>query len=117
MSKEKRILLFFVLPTIAILAYPPAMLQKGIGLLIFVALVFVALGYLVWIGKSAALTMTIFLQGLNVIVRLMMFFSTAVKAGQGANISYIIFSLAGTILSLYLLLRLDRGDVRIRMVG
>ena len=117
MSIEKRILLFFVLPIIAILAYPPAMLQKGIGLLFFVVLVFAALGYLVWIGKSAALTMTIFLQGLNVIIRLMMFFSNAVKEGQTANIIYIIFSLGGIILSLYLMLRLDRGDVRIRMVA
>ncbi len=117
MSKEKRILLFFILPIVAILAYPPATLLKGIGVLFFVVLIFAGLGYLVWIGKSLALTMLIFLQGLNVIIRLMMFFSNAVKAGQTADIAYIFFSLAGIILSLYLMLRLDRGDVRIRMVS
>ncbi len=117
MSIEKRILLFYVMPIIAILLYPPSTLLKGAGLLVFVVLVFVALGYLVWIGKSPALTMSIFLQGLNVVVRLMMFFSNAVKQGKSADILYIIFSLAGTILSVYLILRLDRADVRVHMVS
>jgi hypothetical protein len=117
MNKEKRFLLFFLLPLLAILSYPPATLLKGIGVILVVILVFIGFGIFLWIGKSIALTLTIFLQGLNVIIRLMMFFPNSLKPEQNLNVTYVVFSLVGLGLSLYLLLRLDRPDIRSQMIG
>ena len=76
-----RVLLFFVLPFIAPLLFPP---DKLLGMVpdvllgVVMAVVAFAMGFFIWRGYSLALTFSIFLQGFNVITRLMMFFSTIV---------------------------------------
>jgi hypothetical protein len=117
MNNTQRILLFFVLPIIAPLLYPPALLQVG-GLLVigFEVILFLALGFALLRGSSTALTLSIFLQGLNVIVRLMMFFPHATTQAGTWDIAYVITSLLSMGISTYILLRLDRIDVRTQMV-
>jgi len=116
MQPSQRILLFFVIPAIAPLLFPLDWIQGiwiGVGLAL---LLFVALGFALTRGRSTALTLSIFLQGLNVIVRLMMFFPHAVSASGLADFPFIITSLLSMGLSIYLVLRLDKGDVRVQMV-
>jgi len=111
-----RLLLFIVLPMLAVLSYPPQALSSGL-VLIMVVLAFIAfVGISVWRGKSLALTFMIFLQGMNVIIRLMMLFSTTVDKSGQFNFAFLITGLFGLLLSMYLLLRLDQGDVRVLMV-
>lgn len=117
MSTWKRILIFFVLPIIGVLSFPPATLLSAPIIIVIAILVFSGLGYLLWRGRTTALTLAIFLQGLNVIVRLMMFFPHAVNpVSSSIDLPYIIANLLGLGLSLYLLLRMDRPDVRVQMV-
>ncbi len=116
MSTLQRVLFFFVLPIVAVLLYPPATLLTGIGALVVVAGLFIALGVWILRGYSLALTFSIFLQGLNVIVRIMMFWSNGFSRSGVPDFAFIITSLAGIILSFWLLVRLDRQDVRSRMV-
>ncbi len=117
MSLAKRILIFFVLPIIAVLSFPPGTLVGALPIIGIAILVFVCLGYLLWRGHTLALTLAIFLQGLNVIVRLMMFFPHAVDpVTSSIDLTFIISNLLGLGLSLYLLLRMDRPDVRVQMV-
>jgi hypothetical protein len=117
MQNSKRILLFFVLPALAPLLYPPDWLggQVWIGFALAV-LLFVALGFALMRGRSTALTLSIFLQGLNVIIRLMMFFPHAAPSLGVLDIPFIIASLLSIGLSMYILLRLDQVDVRVQMV-
>jgi hypothetical protein len=66
-------------------------------------------------GRAWALTLSIFSQGFNVIVRVMMFFSHAVLlVGDQRNpdIAWIITALLAIGMSTWFLLRLDRTDVR-----
>jgi hypothetical protein len=117
MSPLTRILIFFILPLIAVLSFSPKTLAAALPLVGVAALVFVALGYLLWRGRTLALTLMIFIQGLNIIVRLMMFFSNAKPAANAPwDVTYIIASFVGLIISTYLMFRLDRGDVRSLMV-
>jgi hypothetical protein len=118
MESAKRILLFFVLPLIAPLLYPPENWTnpQALPALIIVAALFLALGYLLYRGYSLALTLSIFIQGLNVIIRLMMIFPHAVDPVAGFDWMEILAALASIALSFYLLLRLDRVDVRVAMV-
>jgi hypothetical protein len=116
-----RVLLFFVLPLIAPLLYPPEVLLPALPAVAVAAVVFVGIGILVWRGRSLALTFSIFLQGFNVIIRLMMLFSTAVtRSGSGqltVDPVYIVLSLLSIGISLWVLLRLDRMDVHAQMIS
>jgi hypothetical protein len=115
MQTSKRILLFFVLPVIAPLLYPLDWIQ-GLWLAIGLeALLFIGLGIALTRGRSTALTLTIFLQGLNVIIRLMMFFPHAAPSAGVIDVAFIIASLLSIGISMYLVLRLDKVDVRVQM--
>lgn len=116
MSTFQRILFFFVLPIIAPLLLPPSVLVGGfLGILVEVIL-FVALGFFLLRGNSTALTLSIFLQGLNVIVRLLMFYPNITYANGTFDPIFTLTSLLSMALSLYLVLRLDKVDVRTQMV-
>lgn len=126
MSQNQRILLYFVLPTLAPLLFPPDWLASlvmsggslsvtGLILLLLVVGLFIFLGYLLMRGSSTALTLSIFLQGLNVIVRLMMFFPHVFEQGTFSPL-YVVSSILSIGLSMYLLMRLDKVDVRSTMV-
>ncbi len=127
MSTLQRILLFFVLPILAPLLYSPDWLMPlvftdgavsaggVVGILMFVAL-FAFLGYLLLTGSSTALTLVIFLQGLNAIARLMMMFPRLTYLDGTPNFFFAIMSILSIGLSTYLVLRLDQVDVRKTMV-
>ncbi len=121
MKTSQRVLLFFILPLLSPLIYPPDMLLGLLPVAGVAAVVFVLIGVLLWRGQSLALTFSILLQGFNVITRLMMFFSTAVERTGSGVITvqwvYLVTSLISIGLSVWLLLRLDRPDVRGTMVA
>ena len=116
MKPFERILFFFVLPILAILLYPPDLLLGGAAVLVVILILFIGLGILLMQGRELALTFSIFVQGMNAIIRLMMFFSNGFTTDGQAHAVFIITSLLGSVLSVWLLMRLDRSDVRIQMV-
>ncbi len=115
MSTIQKILFFFVLPLIAPLLYPPQLIFGTWFVPLIAAIFFIGLGILLIRGNSTVLTLSIFIQGLNVIIRLMMFFPNLLQQGQ-FNSVWLITSVLSIALSTYLLLRLDRTDVRVTMV-
>ena len=121
MKTYLRVLLFFVLPLIAPLLYPLDTLLPALPAVVFAAVVFILIGVLLWRGRSLALTFSIFLQGFNVIIRLMMLLSTAVtRSGSGdlhVDVPYIVLSLLSIAISMWVLLRLDRMDVHAQMIS
>ncbi len=123
MTNTQRILLFFVLPTLAPLLYSPDMLtgfisggSGGIITLVLIVAMFVGLGFLLLRGRSTVLTLCIFIQGLNVIIRTMMLLSKMAYSDGTINLPYLITALISIGVSLYLVLRLDKVDVRTTMV-
>jgi hypothetical protein len=116
MDNSKRILFFFLLPIIGVLAYPPQLLLGGIPVVIFAILMFAGLTYMLWRGNSRALTLAIFIQGLNVIIRIMMFFPHSVPTPGNINLAFMLSSFVAFVVSSYLVLRLDKPDVRSQMV-
>jgi hypothetical protein len=121
MKTSQRVLLFFILPLIGPLLYPPQTLLTTLPVVGVAIAVFVLIGVFVWRGQSLALTFSIFLQGFNVIIRLMMFFSTAVtrsSSGQfHVDVLYIVLSILSVAVSSWVLLRLDRMDVHAQMTA
>ena len=117
MTYPQRILLFFLLPLIAPLIMPPQFLISSMGVLPLVLGVSAGLvGFLVNRGNSTALTLTIFLEGINVIIRLLMFYPHILTDSGSVDFLWILTSVLSMGLSMYLVLRLDRTDVRTLMV-
>jgi hypothetical protein len=115
MSVLKRILFFLVLPVLGILSYDPKVFSGSLTLIGIVVLFIFGVGFFLWQGYSRALTFAIFMNGMNVIVRLMMTLSTAFdKQGVFYPVTTI-FLLLGLVISFYLMLRLDKVDVRLTM--
>jgi hypothetical protein len=116
MNTFQRILFFFVLPIVSPLVLPPRMLAGGFLGIIAEVILFGAMGFFLMRGWSTALKLSIFLQGLNVIIRLMMLFPHITSADGSFDSIYTLTSLLSIALSLYLVLRLDRVDIRTQMV-
>ncbi len=120
MTSSRRLAPLFFLQVIPLVLYPPALMSSGFVVLAVAALAYLGLGYLVLRGRSWALTMSIFSQGVNVIIRLMMFFSHAVVMvgdQRRTDIAWIVTGLLAIGLSVWFLLRLDRQDVRLLMTS
>ncbi len=116
MTVLQKVVYFFVLPLVAVLLYPPDLLLGAGGLLVFVALAFFTIGFFLMRGNLRLLTFAIFVQGMNAIVRLMLFFSHAVTKAQVIDLMFAVTCLLGLALSMYLVFRYDRSDVRVSML-
>ncbi len=112
MSTINRLLFFIFLPVIAILSFPLNYITQGYTIMGIVAALIIGLGILIWRGNSNALTFAIFLNGMNVIIRLMMLLSTVINKQGVVNLQFAIAGLLGLLLSFYIMLRLDQTDVR-----
>ncbi len=111
--------LFLILQPLALLLFPPALLLAagGLPIMIVVAMAW-GLSWTIWRRRQWALTMSIFVQGLNVIARLMMLLSNAIAPTTGQfDIVFIITSVLAIILSGYILYRFDTPDMRAVMAA
>lgn len=115
MQPFQRILIFFILPALAPLLFPLEIIGGAWIAILLDILLFAVLGFALTRGRLTALTLCIFLQGLNVIVRLMMFFPNAATPNGTFQFPYIIASVLSIGISIYLVLRLDRVDIRSQM--
>jgi hypothetical protein len=115
MSVLKRVLFFFILPILGIFSYDPSIFSGGFTLIAVVVAFVAVIGYFLWSGYNRALTFAIFLNGMNVIVRLMLLLSSAFDKDGVFQPVTSAFLLVGLAISFYLMLRLDKVDVRLTM--
>ncbi len=116
MSQFNKILFFFFLPILGILFYDPATLVKASVLIAIVIAFFAIIGFLLMRGYATVLTFAIFLNGMNVIVRLLMLVSNAFTDKGVFQPGFAIFTLLGMAISFFLMLRLDKVDIRKTMI-
>jgi len=116
MSQFNKILFFFLLPILGILFYDPATLVKAPVLIVIVVAFFAIIGALLLRGYATVLTFAIFLNGMNVIVRLLMLVSNAFTDKGVFQPGFTIFTFLGLAISFFLMLRLDKVDIRKTMI-
>jgi hypothetical protein len=113
--------LIYVLQIIPLLIYPPETLKSGLVIVGIMVVVFALLGYGLWRGRNWALSLSLTLQGFNVVSRLLMLFPNSLAGGPGGSFGfdfvYIVLGVVSIALSLFFLLRLDRPDVRATIVS
>jgi hypothetical protein len=118
--RQRRQAALFFLQVIPLLIYPPSILQAGLLAVGVVTIAVLALGFMVLRRRAWALTMSIFVQGFNIVIRLMMLFPHALRpesAGGGVDVLFIISSLLAIAISGWFLYRMDRPDIRMAMVA
>ena len=115
MSTLKKVLLFFILPIFGIMIYEPSFLGGSFSVLIIALIFLIVVGLLLWQGYSKGLTFMIFLNGMNVIIRIMMLLSTSFSKESAFNLPFTLFVSVGAAVSFYLMLRLDKVDIRQHM--
>jgi hypothetical protein len=113
MPQKKFLIPLILLQIIPIIIFPLKTIASGISIFGFVALVFVLLGYGLWQGRSWALSMSIFIQGFNIITRLMMVLPHALRVdGSGWDLPYLLMAVISMAISGWFMLRLDKPDIR-----
>ena len=115
MDSLKRNAPLLLLQPVPLLLFPPALLTEALPLIAIVVAVMWGLGWMVWRRRTWALTLSIFIQGLNVIIRVMMLLSNAVSASGDVNLGFIVTSVLAIVLSWLFLYRLDNQDLRAAM--
>jgi hypothetical protein len=119
MYQRRQAALYF-LQLIPLLIFPPSILVEGILAVGVVAVAIVALGFMLLRKRAWALTMSIFIQGMNIVVRLMMLFPHALlsgSAGKGVDVAFVVSSILSIAISGWFLLRLDRPDIRMAVTA
>ena len=119
MANQRNLLPLYFLQFIPLLFYQPDALQAALPIIVLVVAVYILLTFALLRGQTWALTLSIFIQGMNVIVRLMMLYPHATlppAEGGGLDWAYILINGLSIALSIWLLLRLDKPDVRSTML-
>jgi hypothetical protein len=117
MDSLKRNAPLLVLQPLPLLLFPPALLAEALPLIAIVVAVMWGLSWMVWRKRAWALTLSIFIQGLNVIIRVMMLLSNAVSASGDVNLGFLVTSVLAIVLSWLFLYRLDNQDLRAAMAA
>jgi hypothetical protein len=112
MRQSPLITSMFLLQGLPILLYPLPMIQSAPIAFALIFLFFGFLGFMALRGRAWALTLSIFCQGMNVIVRLMMAFPNAITDEGTLDAGFVVAMLLGIVLSTWLLFRMDRPDIR-----
>jgi hypothetical protein len=84
--------------------------------IVFVVVLLALSAFLGWSllrRRRWGITLTIFVQGLNVIVRLITVFSNVYDVAQGVSVALLLTYVVSAILSVLLLTYIDRPDVRL----
>jgi hypothetical protein len=117
MDSLKRNLPLLLLQPLPLLLFPPELLAGALPLIAIVIAVMWGLSWMMWRKKAWALTLSIFIQGLNVIIRVMMLLSNAVDANGNYNIAFIVTSVLAIVVSWLFLYRLDNQDMHAAMAA
>jgi hypothetical protein len=115
MDSLKRNAPLLLLQPLPLLLFPPALLTEALPLIAIVVAVMWGLGWMVWRKRAWALTLSIFIQGLNVIIRVMMLLANAVNTSGNYDIPFIVTSVLAIVLSWLFLYRLDNQDLHAAM--
>jgi hypothetical protein len=106
-----------ILQFIPTLLFPPQVLgSAGIVLLILPVVLFALLGWALVRRRPWALTTSIFVQGFNIIIRIMMLLPRIVVKGQ-LDVPWIVASVLAVILSGAFLLLLEKPEVQIAITA
>ena len=112
-SRSRTVLFVAIAQFVPLVLFPWSF---SVGSLVAIFVLLALSGFLGWVLLSRKLwgvTLTIFVQGLNVVVRLITLFANVYDEASGVDIALLITYVASAALSLYLLSTIDKPEVRL----
>jgi len=102
---------------IPVLLYPPASLLSASPIILgFAILIFVFVGYNLLQYRQWAKTVTVFMQGFNVIIRIMLLLAhgaNPIKTGGGLNWDVIVFNVVAIAISVVIMYQFDTSQIEL----
>lgn len=112
-SRSRTILFVAVAQFVPLVLFPWGL---SIGSVVAIAVLLALSVFLGWVllrRKMWGVKLTIFVQGLNIVVRLITLFANVYDEASGVNVGLLITYVASAALSLYLLSTIDKSEVRL----
>jgi hypothetical protein len=112
-SQSRTILFVAIAQFVPLVLFPWGL---TVGSVVAIVILLALSGFLGWVllrRKAWGVTLTIFVQGLNVIVRLITLFANVFDEASGVDVGFLITYVASAALSLYLLSTIDKPEVRL----
>lgn len=91
--------------------WPPSM--SSVVFIAILALLAALLGWMLHRRKPWGVTLTIFVQGMNVIVRIITFFANVYTENGGLDVAFLLAYIVSIALSIVLLSSIDRPEIRL----
>jgi hypothetical protein len=98
---------------VALVLFPWPLRVSSVVFIAALVLLSVLLGWALYRRKPWGITLTIFVQGMNVIVRVITFFANVYTESEGLDIALLLTYVASVALSIVLLSSIDRPEVRL----
>jgi hypothetical protein len=112
-SHSRLITYISVLQFVPLVLFPWGLTISTVVALVVLALLCAFLGWALMQRKPWAKTLTIFVQGLNVIVRIITFFANVYQPDRGTNLALLITYVLSIVLSVVILSYIDRPEVQL----
>lgn len=114
-TPQSRVITLVAVAQFVPLVLLPWPLRAGSAVFIAVlALLSALLGWALLRRKHWSITLTIFVQGMNVIVRIITFFANVYSESRGLDVAFLLTSVSSVVLSVVLLSAIDRSEIRLQ---
>lgn len=113
-SHSRQIMIVAFAQFVPLVLFPWQLTVGSIVALVALIALSAFLGWLLWRRKPWAITLTIFCQGLNVIVRLITLWANVYDEARGFDVPLLLTYVISVVLSVIILSYIDRPEVRLR---
>jgi len=114
MPQSRLITLVAVAQFVPLVLFPWPLRASSAAFIAVIALLSGLLGWALYRRKHWGITLTIFVQGMNVIVRILTFFGNVYGTDEGVDVAFLLTYIASVALSVVLLSSIDRPEVRLQ---
>jgi hypothetical protein len=112
-SQSRLITLVAVAQFVPLVLFPWPLRVSSVVVIAILALLAALLGAMLYRRKPWGITLTIFVQGINVIVRIITFFANVYTENEGLDVAFLLTYIVSVALSFVVLSSIDRPEIRL----
>jgi hypothetical protein len=99
---------------VPLVLFPWPLRASTLAFIAVIALLSAMLGWMLYQRRPSGITLTIFVQGMNIVVRVITFFPNVYGEANGFDVAFFVTYVVSIVLSFVVLGAIDRPEVRLR---